>query len=118
MILDCADAFEVWKTAGKTLNKEGSYVNVGADLTQGVLPVLRRMISYYFRPSWLGGVPRSYKRPGEIASKRNMDELAELVDQNVITPVVDSEYSFEDTVAAYDRVMSNRAMGKVIVRVR
>lgn len=35
----------------------------------------------------------------------------------VITPVTDSEYPFEATVAAFERLMSNRATGKVLIRV-
>lgn len=34
-----------------------------------------------------------------------------------IKPVVDSVFSFEDTLKAYDRIMTKRARGKVVIRV-
>jgi ribosomal protein L16 Arg81 hydroxylase len=49
------------------------------DLTQGIFPALRRLISYFLLPTWLGGVARTYKRPKEIATKETMNELDELV---------------------------------------
>lgn len=81
MVLDCADAFDVWQTSATILRKQGGYVNVGANLTEGILPFARRMVSYYLTPVWLGGVPRSYKRAGEIATPKNVKEMALLVEQ-------------------------------------
>jgi hypothetical protein len=34
-----------------------------------------------------------------------------------LKPVVDSVFEFKDTLKAYDRLMTNRAKGKVVVRV-
>lgn len=34
-----------------------------------------------------------------------------------LKPVVDSVFSFEDTLQAYERIMSSRARGKVVVKV-
>ena len=34
-----------------------------------------------------------------------------------VKPLVDSVYSFEDTLKAYERLMTSRATGKVIVKV-
>jgi hypothetical protein len=103
------------------------------DLTQGVFSALRKLVSYFLRPAWLGGVPRAYSRPKEIATRENMDELCDFVDRGrltsslpfsfadpylgVIVPMVDSQYDFEEAVDAFERLMSNQATGKVIVRV-
>lgn len=34
-----------------------------------------------------------------------------------VKPVIDSVFSFEDTLSAFDRIMTHRARGKVVVRV-
>lgn len=34
-----------------------------------------------------------------------------------IKPTVDSVFAFEDTLKAYDRIMSERARGKVVIRI-
>jgi NADPH:quinone reductase-like Zn-dependent oxidoreductase len=44
-------------------------------------------------------------------------DFAELVTQGKIKPVVDSVFSFEDALKAYDRIMSSRAKGKVVIKV-
>lgn len=119
----------------------GSYTNVGMDLTQGIVPAFRRLISYFLLPTWLGGVGRAYRRPKEIATKENMIELDELVrkgeistririkfelktdlsllsifNTGVIVPLIDSEYTFEKSIDAFARLMSNKATGKVIIK--
>lgn len=38
-------------------------------------------------------------------------------DTGKIQPVVDSVFSFDDVLEAYDRIMSGRAKGKVVIRV-
>lgn len=42
---------------------------------------------------------------------------ADRVPSGKITPKVDSVYSFADVHKAYERMMSSRATGKVVVRV-
>ena len=37
--------------------------------------------------------------------------------QGIIKPVVDSTYEFEDVLEGYDRIMTLRAVGKVVVRI-
>ncbi|PWN34906.1 GroES-like protein [Meira miltonrushii] len=118
VILDCADAFDIWKIGEKVLVPNGSYTNVGMDLTQGIIPALRRLVSYFLLPTWLGGVGRAYKRPEEIATKENMIELDELVRKGVVVPLIDSEYEFEKSLDAFAHLMSNRATGKVIIKLQ
>jgi NADPH:quinone reductase-like Zn-dependent oxidoreductase len=35
----------------------------------------------------------------------------------VVVPLIDSEFEFEKAIDAFDRLMSNKATGKVIIRV-
>ena len=44
-------------------------------------------------------------------------QLAQWLEEGKIKPVIDSEYKFEDVHQAYDRIMSGRAKGKVVVNV-
>ena len=46
-----------------------------------------------------------------------MKLLGTFVQDGTIKPVIDSTFSFEQAKDAYDRLMSNRAMGKVIISV-
>ncbi|KAF8311262.1 GroES-like protein [Clavulina sp. PMI_390] len=72
-----------------------------------------------FRPRWLGGANRVYKnmRPATKSGKTRLNRVVDIVNKGSVAPVVDSVYKFDDVYAAYDRVMSQRARGKVVVNV-
>lgn len=70
------------------------------------------------RPLWLGGTPRRWQKlPVMTVTKEKLQGLARFVDEGQLKPVVDSVFEFDDVLAAYDRIMSQRALGKVVVRV-
>jgi len=50
-------------------------------------------------------------------SREQLRELAGLVDAGDIRPAVDSVFGLEEVTAAYERVMSRRARGKVVLKV-
>lgn len=41
-----------------------------------------------------------------------------IFDVGKLKPVIDSEYAFEDALKAYERIMTDRAKGKVVVNVK
>lgn len=43
--------------------------------------------------------------------------IADLVAEGKLKPLVDSVYEFEDVLSAYERLMTSRARGKVVVKV-
>jgi NADPH:quinone reductase-like Zn-dependent oxidoreductase len=47
----------------------------------------------------------------------DLKALADLVTEGKLKPLVDSVYSFDDVHAAYERIMTSRARGKVVVKV-
>jgi len=70
-----------------------------------------------FVPASLGGVDRRYSVFLTNPSNEDMRAIQELLERGIIKPVVDSIYDFEDAIEAYDRIMSLRAVGKVIVKI-
>lgn len=44
------------------------------------------------------------------------DQIEKWLVTGNLRPIVDSEYAFEDAQRAYERIMSGRAKGKVVVR--
>ncbi|KAH9484026.1 Zinc-type alcohol dehydrogenase-like protein C16A3.02c [Psilocybe cubensis] len=70
-----------------------------------------------FTPAVLGGINRRYS---VIFTKNNPDDLnaiQKLVADGKVKPVVDSVYELHDALAAYDKIMTSRARGKVIVKI-
>ncbi|KAK0192865.1 hypothetical protein F5146DRAFT_1102619 [Armillaria mellea] len=95
----------------------GTFVSTGA--IQGLHPfnlVLKTVLAIIW-PSWLGGVPRSYKTVGLTPDTSELEAIRQLLEEGKIKPVVDSVYEFKDVLSAYERIMTSRAKGKVVVKV-
>jgi NADPH:quinone reductase-like Zn-dependent oxidoreductase len=45
-------------------------------------------------------------------------ELGELISSGSVKPLIDSEFSFNDITAAYDKLDTGRAVGKIVVAVK
>jgi len=71
----------------------------------------------FMLPTWLGGTNRTYKSVRVKSSQDSLQHLCEHVKQGELTPPVDSVFAFKDALEAYDRILSGRATGKVIVTV-
>ncbi|KAI0797804.1 hypothetical protein C8Q75DRAFT_739747 [Abortiporus biennis] len=79
------------------------------------------LFRYYFeallRPTWLGGTNRKWKAVMVKVDKEDLKTIATMVEEGKFRPVVDSVFSFEDTLKAYDRIMTKHTAGKVVVKV-
>ena len=58
-------------------------------------------------------------KDGMLPNLSNMNLFGPLTCVHVgkVKPVVDSVYSFDDVLKAYERIMTSRAAGKVVVKV-
>ncbi|KAF8892619.1 chaperonin 10-like protein [Infundibulicybe gibba] len=82
------------------------------DLWLGVKTVFAAII-----PGWMGGVKRKYKMVMVENKKDDLMAIQKLVAEGKLIPPVDSIYEFDDVLSAYDRMMTSRATGKIIVKV-
>ncbi|TBU45082.1 NAD(P)-binding protein [Dichomitus squalens] len=71
----------------------------------------------FLQPSWLGGTKRKWKLIALDVKKEYLVAFAKLVEEGKVKPLVDSVFSFEDTLKAYERIKTSRATGKVVVKV-
>ncbi|KAM0752094.1 NAD(P)-binding protein [Meredithblackwellia eburnea MCA 4105] len=108
--------------SGSYLKPDGMYINVGGGAFNGWKDTgwfLWQLLKCTCVPVFLGGVPRKYRfiqtPPGRVGEA--MRAAAQLIDEGKFKGVIDSEYEFEDAVKAYDRIISNRAKGKVVIKV-
>ncbi|KAI0639459.1 NAD-P-binding protein [Trametes polyzona] len=69
------------------------------------------------RPGFLGGVKRKWRLIMLKPVPEDLKDFARLVEEGKVRPLVDSVFAFEDAPKAYDRLMSKRATGKVVVKV-
>ncbi|KAH7924555.1 NAD(P)-binding protein [Leucogyrophana mollusca] len=70
------------------------------------------------QPCWLGGTARKWKLVTMTHSPKDLSTLRDLIVQGKLKPAVDSVYEFEDALSAYERILTGRARGKVVVRVK
>lgn len=71
------------------------------------------------RPTWLGGTPLRFKVVG-LKAEQDKDLLEQLrvwMEEGKVKAVIDSEYAFEDAQKAYEKIMSGRSKGKVVLKV-
>ncbi|CAF1002022.1 unnamed protein product [Didymodactylos carnosus] len=78
---------------------------------------LLQLLSAMIVPVYLGGVPRRHIfEPLNIVHSRFV-AMAQLVEEGAFKAVIDSTYKFTDALDAYDRVMSRKVTGKVVIEV-
>ena len=68
-------------------------------------------------PVKLGGTPRKYIFESTKPTRERLQGVANLMKDEKIKAVIDSVFSFEDVINAYERQMSHKAIGKVVIEV-
>jgi len=121
LILDTIwDQPDLFLNSGKYLAPSGVFISVGAAIPSfSELPWLFwKNFQVVALPAFLGGVNRKFLHYGlgSTGWKNVLEALNVLLAEGKVKPVVDSVYSFDDALEAYDRVTSLRAVGKVIVK--
>lgn len=91
-------------------------INIG--FLEGLGVTTRNVLANLFLPTWLGGVPRRYITFSTPPTRDAAIYMAKLVEEGSIRVPVDSMFDMEDIVAAYERVATKRARGKVVIKVR
>ncbi|KAK7693253.1 hypothetical protein QCA50_002819 [Cerrena zonata] len=96
----------------------GTFVSVGPQPEgNGKFGQIVNFLWAVFRPTWLGGVNRKCsiftvgEHPEELA------RVVKFIEDKKFTPLVDSVHDFDQVLAAYDRLMTKKATGKVVVKV-
>lgn len=49
--------------------------------------------------------------------EEDLEDIRRMLEEGSLKSIVDSVWEFEDAIRAYERIMSNHARGKVVVRV-
>ncbi|GAA5928890.1 NAD(P)-dependent alcohol dehydrogenase [Sporobolomyces koalae] len=126
VVFDTVGVPDLYHHSPAYLAKTGVYLDIAGPHLDGSFGSLVRsgtyLLSNLLRPSWLGGTPRKYKFVSMKVTGEHLDEIARLVTHTCnsigsIKPILDGTFGFEDAKQAYERSMSGRAKGKVVIRV-
>ncbi|KAF8319775.1 NAD(P)-binding protein [Clavulina sp. PMI_390] len=118
-IIDIVGEVDLYSHSNEYLDPKGNFVVIGTPV-HGAKDVPGYVLSSNFakrRPTWLGGPAVKRQSFLASASKITVDRLRAATEKGWMTPVVDSTYEFSDLLSAYDRIMTGRAKGKVVIRV-
>lgn len=94
----------------------GTFVSAGPQ-PGGFGSTLKLAWHFYLRPRWAGGTKRNFSIVSLKTNKTELEEIQKLVAEGKVKPVVDSVYEFEDVQKAFEKLMSSRAKGKIVVKV-
>ena len=124
IILDCIGIQGIFVNSRHYLKPDGQYVAVGVKLKAwdlwGFLGCAKQMMLNALWPvtPWLGGTGRPWKAVSMMEAKKEvMERLVGLMDEGKLKVHVDSVWKFEDALKGYEVLESNRARGKVIIKV-
>jgi NADPH:quinone reductase-like Zn-dependent oxidoreductase len=124
VVLDCIGIQDIFVNSRHYLKPDGLYVAVGVKLTAwdvwGFLTCAKQMILNAVWPvsPWLGGTGRTWKAVSMTEPKKEeMERLVGLMADGKLKVHVDSVWEFEDALKGYEVLESNRARGKVIIKV-
>ncbi|KII87727.1 hypothetical protein PLICRDRAFT_699266 [Plicaturopsis crispa FD-325 SS-3] len=114
-------ATPLFRASPAFLVASGVYVDVaGAAHMHSVSSTLSAVAGLAERclwPAWAGGTPRRYKLIVLGPMGKELKEAAALLESGVLKAAIDSVHPFEEALNAYERQMSGRSKGKVVVKV-
>jgi len=118
IIYDCVDANpDLFVHSAKYLAPNGLYVSTGPNFhSLAALPKVAWGMTRIYWPVLLGGTKRDFKIFLFKSEKKKLQDLADMISEGKLKVPVDSVFSFEDLPKAYERIMSGRAKGKIVVQ--
>ncbi|MCJ1320391.1 zinc ion binding [Xylographa vitiligo] len=116
-VFDTMGVQSLFEQSPKFLKHNGLFINIGA-YDGGAWFTLWCWLKNVFLPTILGGIPRRYIMFSTIPDGEAAKQLAKLVEDDKLKVVIDSMYKMEDVLDAYDRLMSHRARGKIIIKIQ
>ncbi|KAH8202742.1 hypothetical protein TruAng_003118 [Truncatella angustata] len=115
LVIDCVGDDALFTRSPAYLLPTGRFIEVVPGRTRGIYPFLMNQL----RPVFLGGTPRQYKILGLAPSGRYAHELAQWIEDGKVREIlVDSEYGMKDVVRAYEKLMTRRATGKIVIKIQ
>lgn len=115
LIIDCVGDDTLFTDSPAYLQPKGRFIEIVPGRTQGIYPFIMNQL----RPVIFGGTPRQYKILGLAPSGKFAHELAQWIEDGLVKEIlIDSEYAMKDVVSAYEKLMTKRAAGKIIIKIQ
>ena len=108
----------VWKDPGlywrchEYMKAEAHYIVVAGSPALADALVMLKVTLW---PSFLGGGRRKIANYLDIPRLQEMEKVVELMKEGKVKPVIDSRFPFDEAPQSYEKLMTGRAKGKIIV---
>jgi NADPH:quinone reductase-like Zn-dependent oxidoreductase len=113
-VIDCVGDDPLYHRSPAYLAPKGKFICIVGGGGKGV----RQVLMNEWRPTMLGGTPRSYRLLGLMPTGTLAREVKGWVDDGLLGEVpIDSTYPFDKAIEAYERLATKRATGKVVVTI-
>jgi NADPH:quinone reductase-like Zn-dependent oxidoreductase len=93
---------------------EAEYVMVGGSISWAFAV---NLLKIKLLPRFLGGGQRKYTGFFTKASTHDLEQVAKWITEGKVRPVIDHEFTFEEAPAAFERLRTGRARGKIVIAV-
>ncbi|KDQ13347.1 hypothetical protein BOTBODRAFT_33668 [Botryobasidium botryosum FD-172 SS1] len=125
IILDCVGHHSLFVACPAFLKSEGVFVSIAVDTPEmpsplEVLRIAANTLVDVFLPTWLGGTPRRFVFSRTPPARHRLLDSLRWAEEGKLKILVDSTHSSskDGVMAAYSRVMSGRAKGKVVINMQ
>ncbi|EMD32979.1 hypothetical protein CERSUDRAFT_118408 [Gelatoporia subvermispora B] len=96
----------------------GVFVSVGPQPKGFDVPAISKFgWNVFIKPAWLCGTKHRFEILSVSPIEEDMQAFAKHIAEGQVKAVVDSVFEFQDALKAYERIMTGRATGKVVVKV-
>ncbi|KAF2848063.1 NADPH:quinone reductase-like protein [Plenodomus tracheiphilus IPT5] len=102
-----------WRSPSYT-KPEAKYIQIGSQVS---LPFVYDLAFRYLVPTSLGGGQRPFSFGLASTNYADFVELAQLVKEGKVKPVVNEVIAFEDVKTGYGKLRKGKARGKIVVKV-
>jgi len=110
----------MYTSCGAYLAPDGIFVTTGPLPRKGSISEVWQLLQTFtamMAPRWLGGPRQAYRVVMVTHKPEDLQALRKLIIDGSVKPIVDSTFDFDDVHKAYERIMTTRATGKVVVKV-
>lgn len=116
LVVDCVgNDSQLHRRSEAFLKPDGWFVLV-ALMTEDWTGIRSMLVSYLY-PTWLRGPPRKWRAVFFQAKLSDYEPIARLAGEGKLKVIEDSIFPFEDAPKAFERLLTGRVKGKVIVNV-
>ncbi|KAH7119983.1 hypothetical protein B0J11DRAFT_534990 [Dendryphion nanum] len=105
---------KLYENSAKYLKKTGTFVQVGGPMSlSNFLLLAKRM----YAPVCLGGGNRKFKFQVTKIQAKDLEKVAEWLNEEKVKAVIDQTYELEEVPKAYEKLRQGRTRGKIVVYV-